>query len=60
MMYMITITLGILVTVNFLLLKFSCNKNTKKEQSTKPLVLHKPESKLTTSPSQTQLAATGS
>ena len=59
MIYTITIILSVLVGLNFLLLKFSCNKTTKKE-SNKPLILSKPSSKLTTESAPGRLAATGS
>jgi len=35
----ITLTLALLVTVNFLLLKFSCNKTEKKRKTRQPVVL---------------------
>ena len=64
MIYMITIILSTLVTINFLLLRFSCNKTKKKTTSEKPLILTKPASSLqptiTTQHAQGQLAATGS
>ena len=66
MIYMITIILSTLVAINFLLLKFSCNKTAKKKVSEKPFIIKKPSLKVQTAPTITtqhasgQLAATGS
>ena len=60
MIYTITIILSVLVGVNFLLLRYSCNKTTRKERSHKPLILKKPASTLTTESATGRLAATGS
>ena len=60
MIYMITIVLSFLVTLNFILLKFSCNKTTKRLSSAKPFVLKKHTTTLTTQSAPGQLAATGS
>lgn len=57
----ITTILSLLVCLNFLLLIFSCNKSTKKEET--PLIkasLPKPAKKLTRQSAVTQLAPTGS
>ena len=59
MLYMITIILSILVAINFLLLRFSCNKTTKRETLNKPFVIKKP-SLPTTPQASSQLAPTGS
>lgn len=60
MVYMITIILSILVTLNFILLKFSCNKTTRKRKFNKPYVINRSTSKITTQSPPSQLAATGS
>ena len=60
MIYTITLIIAVLVGINFLLLKFSCNKTTKKVRSKKPLILTKPASTLTTESAPGRLAATGS
>ena len=61
MIYMITIVLSILVAINFILLKFSCNKTTKRRSVGKPLVLRNSKVKpVTKQPAPAQLAATGS
>lgn len=60
MLYTITIAVSVLVAINFLLLKFSCNKTAKREISRKPINLKKPASTLTTRSAPAQLAATGS
>lgn len=61
MLFMITILLAILVAVNFLLLRFSCNKSSQKESYSKPFVVRKQhQPSITTSPASTQLAPTGS
>ena len=60
MIYTITLVLSVLILINFLLLRFSCNKTAKRENSRKPMILKKPASTLTTQSSSTQLAATGS
>lgn len=63
MIMTITIILSFLVAVNFLLLKFSCNKTSRKSESKKPRVIRtsKPTPTLVTSQLQPgSLAATGS
>ncbi len=60
MIYMITIILSILVAINFLLLKFSCNKVVKPKSNEKPFIVKKHAPKVTTRSVSTQLAATGS
>ena len=60
MIYTITLVLTVLVAVNFLLLRFSCNKTAKRELSRKPINLKKPASTLTTQSAPARLAATGS
>ena len=60
MVYMITIILSILVAINFILLKFSCNKTTRRRSFSKPYVITKPTTTITTQPATSQLAATGS
>lgn len=57
---MITIVLTVLVAINFLLLKFSCNKTTKREPIKKPFIVKKSTTTITTQQTSTQLAATGS
>lgn len=63
MILTITLILAFLVAVNFLLLVFSCNKTSKKEENIKPRIIRaeKPTPKLVSSQSQlTRLAPTGS
>jgi len=61
MIFMITIILTILVVLNFILLKFSCNKTRQRKLSSKPFVIRKQRTPtITTQPATTQLAATGS
>lgn len=68
MIYYVAITLGILVAINFLLLRFSCNKTTKKVSKTskfttinKPVIRLSEAKKLPTKKSASgQLAATAS
>ena len=60
MTFMITIVLSFLVALNFILLKFSCNKTAKRQSSAKPFVLKKHTTTLTTQSASNQLAATGS
>jgi len=58
MFLIITITLAFLVFVNFLLLKFSCNKNVKETKVIKrPVIIN---SKLTIVSESEPLAPTGS
>ena len=58
MIYTITISIALLVGLNFLLLKFSCNKtNTKKRVGKKPVIL---SAKVTKLPVPEELAPTGS
>ena len=62
MIYTITIILSILVGINFLLLKYSCNTTVKSKKSERPHIIkteNTPE--ISTSPKVShQLAATGS
>lgn len=60
MIFMITIVLSFLVALNFILLRFSCNKTTKRQSSAKPFVVKKHTTTITTQPASSQLAATGS
>ena len=61
MIMIITLTLSILVAINFLLLMFSCNKSTKKVSAEKPTVIKKPQVVMSTQKlATTQLAPTGS
>lgn len=60
MIYMITVTLSVLVAINFLLLRFSCNKVVKQKPKEKPFIVKNHIPKVTTQPVSTQLAATGS
>ena len=61
MIYTITIILSILIGLNFLLLKFSCNKTIKSEKVSKPKALTvKTKNIITNQQVSNQLAATGS
>ncbi len=60
MIYTVVLIVSVLVALNFVLLKFSCNKTTKKETISKPVIFTKPATSLTTESAQAQLAATGS
>lgn len=62
MLLTITITIFSLVIFNFLLLKISCNKITKKpKQDRKPIILKaQPQSKLPIDAKEQRLAPTGS
>ena len=63
MLLTITLILSFLVAINFLLLKFSSNKSTKKIENEKPRILRveKPTPTLVSNQLQTgRLAATGS
>lgn len=60
MMYMIIIVLSILVAVNFILLIFSCNKSNQTRKYSKPFVIKKGASTITTQRVPTRLAPTGS
>lgn len=58
MIYIITSSIIILVAINFILLKFSCNKtNTKNSTNKKPIVL---STKVTSLSDSRELAPTGS
>lgn len=58
MILTITIVLGSLITLNFLLLFFSCNSTKKpQKENTQPKVINKP---ITTQEVPAQLAPTGS
>jgi len=59
MLYIITIVLTILVGLNFLLLRFSCNKTTKKNiQTEKPKLIKTKDAGIHSS--RRELAQTGS
>lgn len=60
MIYMITIILTSLVLINFILLKFSCNKTVKRHTTKRPVVSTRPTQSITTRHAQGQLAPTGS
>lgn len=61
MLLTITLILGFLVAINFLLLAFSCNKSTKKVNNKRPQIIRNENPTLVTNQLQTnQLAATGS
>ena len=60
MILMITFILSVLVAINFILLRFSCNKTTRKAESRKPFVVGKPASRLTSQSATHPLAPTGS
>lgn len=63
MIITITVILSFLVAVNFILLKFSCNKTSKKVENKKPRIIRtsKPTTTLVTNQLSTgSLAATGS
>ena len=55
----IAIILGVLVAFNFLLLKLSCNKITKKKDNKRPLVITKTKV-ISSQSSSTRLSPTGS
>ncbi len=58
MIYTITISLLVLIAINFLLLRFSCNKTNKKAKvNNKPIIL---STKVTSLPVSEKLAPTGS
>ncbi len=58
MLFTITISLSVLVVINLLLLKFSCNKITKQKQEIKKTVVLNPS--LTIEQDSDRLAPTGS
>ena len=61
MIMIITLTLGSLVTLNFLLLIFSCNKSSKKTTNENPVMSKAPKASVPTKQiPRTQLAPTGS
>ena len=60
MIYMITIILSSLVAVNFLLLKFSCNKTAKHNTEKAPFIIKTHSPTITNQQVPAQLAATGS
>lgn len=60
MIIMITIILSVLVAINFLLLKFSCNKTHENEVYEKPFVIKNSKPTITTESSVSHLAPTGS
>lgn len=62
MIYTITIILSALVSINFLLLKFSCNKTEKRKKIIKPHVIKSTikQKVITTESVSGQLAPTGS
>jgi len=58
MIYIITLSLLVLISINFLLLRFSCNKtNIKTNANKRPVIL---PNKVTSLPVTEELAATGS
>ena len=60
MIFMIIFILSVLVVINFVLLKFSCNKTTRRQEANKPFVVKRNATALTTRSAPTRLAATGS
>lgn len=56
---MITIILSVLVAINFLLLRFSCNKTTKRQPTENPMIIKKPVL-ATKQQAASRLAPTGS
>lgn len=61
MIMIITLTLGSLVALNFLLLIFSCNKTSKKTTLESPIMYKTTKSSVSTKQiTRTQLAPTGS
>jgi len=61
MIYIITLILSVLVGINFLLLKFSCNKTVKIQKIKEPRLINPSTQKtITTQHASGQLAATGS
>lgn len=58
MIYTITISLLVLIAINFLLLRFSCNKTNKRTKANnRPIIL---STKVTSLPASEKLAPTGS
>ena len=57
MIYIITFSILSLVGINFLLLKFSCNKTEANKKPKKPIVL---STRVTSLPASQELAPTGS
>lgn len=58
MIYTITISISVLIAINFLLLKFSCNKtNRKQKENKRPVVLSE---RITIVSESQELAPTGS
>ena len=60
MLSTITIVLSVLVALNFLLLKVSCNKTTQIKSTERPLVIKTKTTVITTPQLSKQLAPTGS
>ena len=58
MIYTITISISILIAINFLLLKFSCNKTTGKQKENKQTVVL--SERITNVSESQELAPTGS
>lgn len=58
MLFTITISLTVLVIINLLLLKFSCNQTTKRNKVDKKSVVFTPQ--ITILPDEERLAPTGS
>lgn len=60
MVTIITIIISILIAINFILLKFSCNKIIKEKRAERPLIITKKTTVITTQQPLDKLAPTGS
>ena len=60
MLTTITIIFSVLIAVNFMLLKFSCNKTVQRKSAEKPFAVIKKPTVATTQQLSSQLAPTGS
>ena len=60
MLATITILISVLIVLNFLLLKFSCNKTVQRKTTEKPYIISNKSAAITTQQLPNQLAPTGS
>lgn len=60
MLTTITILVSVLIILNFLLLKFSCNKTVQRKNTERPYIISKRPTVITTQQVPNQLAPTGS
>ena len=60
MLATITILVSVLITLNFLLLKFSCNKIVERKNPERPYIISNQPTVITTQQLPNQLAPTGS